>query len=46
MEMQLNEDFGNIWNRFDDSKLSIQFRKDKMKFILFVSKRKITKFLK
>ena len=41
IEKQLNKDFENICNWFVDNKLSIHFREDKIKSVLFESKRKI-----
>ena len=41
IKKQLNQDIANICDCFIDSKLSIHFRDDKAKFILFVLKRKI-----
>ena len=38
IENQLNEDFCNICDWFVDNKLSIQFREDKTKSILFAFK--------
>ena len=46
MKKQLNEDFANIRDRFVDNKLSIQFRKDKIKSIIFALKQKIRKIPK
>ena len=46
IKMQLNKDFANICDWFVDSKLSIHFREDKTKSILFASKRKIKKLHK
>ena len=43
IEKQLNEDFANICDWFVDNKLSIHFGEDKIKSILFASKRKIKK---
>ena len=43
IEKQLNENFANICDWFVDNKLSIHFRVDKTKFILFASNRKIKK---
>ena len=43
IEKQLNVDFANICDWFVDSKLSIHFGEDKIKSILFASKRKIKK---
>ena len=43
IEKQLNEDFANICDWFVDNKLSIHFREDKTKSILFASKRRIKK---
>ena len=37
---QVNKDFENVCNWFVDNKLSIQFGEDKIKFILFASKRR------
>ena len=41
IEKQLNNDFENVCNWFLDNKLSIHFGEDKIKSILFASKRKI-----
>ena len=41
IEKQLNKDFENICNWFVDNKSSIHFREDKIKSVLFESKRKI-----
>ena len=41
IEKQLNKDFENVCNWFDDNKFSIQFGEDKTKSIFFASKRKI-----
>ena len=41
IEKQLNEDFTNICEWFADNRLSIHFGQDKIKSILFASKRKI-----
>ena len=38
---QLNQDFANICNWFGDNKLTIHFGDDKIKTILFASKRNI-----
>ena len=46
IEKQLNEDSANICDWFVDNKLSIHFGKDKIKYILFASKRKIKKLQK
>ena len=46
IEKQLSEDFANICDWFVDYKLSIHFGKDKTKYILFASKRKIKKLQK
>ena len=46
IEKQLNEDFANICDWFVDNKLSIHFGEDKIKSILFASKRKIKKLQK
>ena len=43
IEKQLNKDFANICDWFDDNKLSIHFGEDKAKSILFTSERKIKK---
>ena len=43
IENQLNEDFGNICDKFVDNKLSIHFGKGETSSILFVFKRKIKK---
>ena len=37
---QVNKDFENVCNWFVDNKLSIQFGEDKIKSILFASKRR------
>ena len=41
IEKQLNKDFENDCDWFTDNKLSIHFREDKTRSILFASKRKI-----
>ena len=41
IEKQLNKDFENDCDWFIDNKLSIHFREDKTRSILFASKRKI-----
>ena len=41
IEKQLNKDFENVCNGFVDNTLSIHFREDKTKSILFASKHKI-----
>ena len=46
MKKQLIEDFANICDRFVDNKPSIQFRKDKIKSIIFAFKQKIRKIPK
>ena len=46
IENQLNEVFGNIWDKFVDNKLSIHFGKGETSSILFVFKRKIKKLQK
>ena len=38
IEKHLNVDFSNIWDWFVDNKLSIHFREDKTKSIIFASK--------
>ena len=43
IETHLNHDFNNLCEWFLDNKLSIHFREDKTKFILFRTKRKLTK---
>ena len=43
IENQLNEDFGNICDKFVDNKLSIHFGKGETSSILFVFKHKIKK---
>ena len=46
IEKILTEDFENIYDWFVDYKLSIYFRDDKTKSILFVSKRGLKIFVK
>ena len=41
IEKQLNKDFENVYDWFVDNKLSIHFGEDKIKSVLFASKRKI-----
>ena len=43
IEKQLNEDFSNLCDWFVENKLSIHFRDDKTKSILFASKLKLKK---
>ena len=41
IKKQLTKDFNNIYDRFEDNKLSIHFGEDKAKSILFSSKRNL-----
>ena len=43
LKEHLNNDFSNLCEWFVDNKLSIHFREDKTKSILFASKRKLRK---
>ena len=43
IETHLNNDFSNLCERLLDNKLSIHFREDKIKSILFGTKRKLRK---